>query len=31
MPGRTNEYRRFFDGEPCIRQMQIEDFPEVMP
>lgn len=27
----SNEYRRFFNGEPYIRQMEIEDFPEVMP
>lgn len=31
MPGRTNEYRGFFNGEPCISQMEITDFPEVLP
>lgn len=31
MPGGSNEYRRFFNGEPCIIQMSFDDFPEVMP
>lgn len=31
MPGRSDEYRSFFNGEPCISQMSFEDFPEVMP
>lgn len=31
MPGRSDEYRRFFNGEPCISQMSFEDFPEVLP
>ena len=29
MPSRSNEYRGFFNGEPCMRQMRIEDFLEV--
>ena len=31
MSGGSNEYRGFFNGEPCVRQMRIKDFPEVMP
>ena len=31
MSGWSNEYRGFFNGEPCISQMEITDFPEVMP